>query len=147
MKTILLIHGPNLNVLGRRNHSLYGKFTLFKLEQLVKKHALRFRFKIKTFQSNYEGAIIDFIQKNTSLAHGIVINPGAFAHYSFAIHDAILDSGLPTVEVHLSDITKREEWRRVSVTAKACIAMISGKKGKSYLKALELLHKKYELKN
>jgi len=142
MKTILLIHGPNLNFLGRRNRHHYGTITLKTLESLVKKAGLKLKIKIKAFQSNHEGELIDFMQENMDMADGIIINPGAFTHYSFALHDALLDSELPAVEVHISEIKKREAWRKTSVTAPACIAQICGKKEKGYLEALKILDKK-----
>jgi 3-dehydroquinate dehydratase type II len=145
MKIILLIHGPNLNFLGRRDASNYGDLTLPKLETLVKKEAKKLGFVVKCFQSNHEGELIDFIQKNAESAKGIIINPGAFTHYSFALHDALLDAQLPAVEVHLSDIKKREAWRKSSVTAPACIAQLCGKKEKGYLDALKILAKQTEV--
>jgi 3-dehydroquinate dehydratase-2 len=145
MKIILLIHGPNLNFLGRRDASNYGDLTLPKLETLVKKEAKKLGFVVKCFQSNHEGELIDFIQKNAESAKGIIINPGAFTHYSFALHDALLDAQLPAVEVHLSDIKKREAWRKSSVTAAACIAQLCGKKEKGYLDALKILAKQTEV--
>lgn len=141
MKTILLIHGPNLNLLGQRDHHHYGSLTLLKIEKLVKIEAQKYGFQLKKIQSNYEGALIDFIQKNRLLAAGIIINPGAFTHYSYALHDALVDAGLPTIEVHLSNVQKREPWRRISVTAPACQAVISGKKEKGYIEAVaQLVH-------
>jgi len=142
MNIFLLIHGPNLNFLGRRDPKHYGTLTLPKLEALVKAEAKKHGCVVKSFQSNHEGELIDFIQKNAPSAKGMIINPGAFTHYSFALHDAIQDAEIPTVEVHLSDISKRESWRRTSVTAPACIAQISGKKEKSYTEAVKLLAKK-----
>ena len=141
MKTLLLIHGPNLNFLGRRDPKQYGTITLKKLETFVKNEAKKFGFVVKCFQSNHEGELIDFIQQNEAKAHGIIINPGAFTHYSFALHDAILDAEMPAVEVHLSDLKNREEWRKTSVIAPACVGQISGKKEKSYVQAVRLLAK------
>ncbi len=139
MNIILLVHGPNLNFLGRRDPEHYGTLTLRKLQELVKKEAKKHGFVVKCFQSNHEGELIDFIQKSADSAKGMIINPGAFTHYSFALHDAILDAQIPAVEVHLSDISKREKWRKTSVTAPACIAQVSGKKEKSYVEAVRLL--------
>jgi 3-dehydroquinate dehydratase-2 len=141
-KTILLIHGPNLNFLGKRDPRHYGALTLKKLEQFVAYEAKKLGFHLKFSQSNHEGDLVDFLQENASKAVGIIINPGALTHYSFSLHDALLDAETPTVEVHLSDIKTREPWRRVSVTASACIAQISGKKEKGYIEALKLLAKK-----
>jgi len=139
MKILLLIHGPNLNFLGRRDPKHYGNLTLENLQKVVKAEAKKHGFVMKCFQSNHEGELIDFIQKSAASAKGMIINPGAFTHYSFALHDAIVDAELPAVEVHLSDITKRELWRRTSVTAPACIALLNGKKEKNYIEAVRLL--------
>jgi len=139
MKTILLIHGPNLNMLGKRDPKHYGSLTLRELEKQVSAEAKKHGFKVKAFQSNYEGGIIDFLQKNAPKASGILINAGAYTHYSYAIHDALLDTGLPAVEVHLSKVTEREDWRAKSVTAPACVAVFAGEKVGSYIKAVEKL--------
>ena len=141
MATILLIHGPNLNLLGARETEQYGTKTLADIEALVKSAAEKLGYAVVAFQSNHEGAIIDFLQKESPKAGGIIINPGALTHYSYALHDALRDTKLPAVEVHLSDISSREEWRRISVTLPACIAQVSGKKEAGYIEALELLHK------
>ena len=139
MATILLIHGPNLNRLGARDALHYGSKTLADIEALVSAEAEKFGHNVKSFQSNHEGALIDFLQSESENAAGIIINPGALTHYSYALHDALTDTGLPCVEVHLSDIKSREEWRKISVTASACIAQISGKKEDGYIEALKLL--------
>ena len=141
MATILLIHGPNLNLLGVRETEQYGTKTLADIEALVKSAAEKLGYAVVAFQSNHEGAIIDFLQKESPKAGGIIINPGALTHYSYALRDALRDTKLPAVEVHLSDISSREEWRRISVTLPACIAQVSGKKEAGYIEALELLHK------
>ena len=139
MSTILLIHGPNLNMLGERDKEHYGSLTLSDIETLVSSEAKKVGFEVGSFQSNHEGALIDFLQKESPNATGVIINPGALTHYSYALHDALVDTGIPAVEVHLSDINVREEWRRHSVTAPACIGVISGKKEKGYVEALALL--------
>ena len=139
MKKIILIHGPNLNLLGERDKKHYGTMTLTMLENTVKKQAQKLGIKIIAFQSNHEGELIDFLQKNRKV-DGIIINPGALAHYSFALYDALLDTSLPAVEVHLSKISKREHWRKVLVTALACKKVISGKKVEGYLEALHYLN-------
>lgn len=146
-RTILLVHGPNLNLLGARDAAHYGGKTLADIEAMVADDAKKRGIDLKTFQSNHEGALIDFLQKESPTAHGVIINPGALTHGSFALHDALIDTKLPCVEVHLSDISAREEWRRVSVTAPACIAQISGKKEQGYLEALELLVSKLEARS
>jgi 3-dehydroquinate dehydratase-2 len=140
MKQILLIHGPNLNKLGSRDPSIYGSLTLTELQDQVKAKAKDLGYEINAFQSNHEGKIIDFIQQNSSESIALIINPGAYSHYSYAIHDAIIDSQLPAIEVHLSDIQSREPWRAHSVIAPACLHSISGKKIEGYLEALEMLH-------
>ena len=140
-KTILLIHGPNLNLLGQRDPKHYGVLTLKMLESEVKDYAKKLKFLVKTFQSNYEGALIDFLQKQGKTSAGIIINPGALTHYSYALYDALLDSGLPAVEVHLSDVKNREAFRKISVTAPACKKIISGKKLAGYLEAVDYLAK------
>ena len=139
MARILLVHGPNLNLLGTRDAAQYGSTSLSDIEANVRDEAKKSGHEIKAFQSNHEGALIDFLQKESEGAAGIIINPGALTHYSYALHDALIDTGLPAVEVHLSDISSREEWRRKSVTAPACIEQISGKKEAGYIEALHLL--------
>ncbi len=138
-RVILLIHGPNLNMLGKREAKHYGSFSLADIEKLSQEEAQKCGFFIKSFQSNHEGMLIDWIQKYSGKACGIIINPGALTHYSYALHDALKDARLPCIEVHLSDIKSREKWRQHSVTASACIAQISGKKEKGYLEAVKLL--------
>lgn len=140
MATILLIHGPNLNMLGARDDAVYGSKRLADIELLVKEEAAKLGHDIAAFQSNHEGALIDFLQKEAPRAAGIIINPGALTHYSYALHDALLDARLPAIEVHLSDINAREPWRKNSVTAPACLAQISGKKEDGYIEALQLLN-------
>ncbi len=141
MKKILLVHGPNINLLGKRDRGHYGDLTLLDLENLVEAEAKKLGLQMESFQSNHEGELIDFLQEKSESSSGIIINPGALTHYSYALHDAIVDTGLPCVEVHLSDVDNREEWRKISVTAPASIAKISGKKEQGYLEALELLIK------
>ncbi len=136
MKKLLLIHGPNLNLLGKRDSQHYGTQSLADLEAKCTEKAKELGFELVAFQSNHEGELIDFIQANK--ASGILINPGALSHYSYALHDALLDTQLPCIEVHLSDISNRESWRKKSVTAPACLTQISGKGAEGYLEALEL---------
>ncbi|OGG79613.1 hypothetical protein A3A39_02190 [Candidatus Kaiserbacteria bacterium RIFCSPLOWO2_01_FULL_54_13] len=147
MSTLLLIHGPNLNLQGKRDSAHYGTKTLADIEKLVASGAKSAGFEVKSFQSNHEGALIDWMQKEAPGSAGIIVNPGALTHYSYALHDALLDTGLPAVEVHLSDTNSREEWRRRSVTAPACIGVISGKKEMGYLEALKLLISKLEARS
>jgi len=133
------MHGPNLNFLGKRDTAIYGSCTLQDIENLTINMAKNLNYSVMTFQSNHEGQLIDYLQKYSNDIHGIIINPGAFTHYSFALHDALLDTGLPIIEVHLSDIKKREPWRAVSVTSAAAIKVISGKKEEGYREALQFL--------
>jgi 3-dehydroquinate dehydratase-2 len=139
MNKILLLHGPNLNLLGRRESEHYGDFSLTHIENIVTETALRFNYRVTSFQSNHEGYIIDKIQLESPYISGIIINPGAHTHYSFAIYDALRDAKLPTVEVHLSDISQREVWRQKSIISSACIKTIAGKKEKGYIEAVEYL--------
>jgi 3-dehydroquinate dehydratase-2 len=136
---ILLIHGPNLNMLGKRDRATYGDQTLEELESTVVKRARELGDEILTFQSNSEGTLIDFIQAKASEAAGIIINPGALTHYGLSLRDALEDSTLPVIEVHLSDIHAREEWRRKSVIEPIARAQISGKGRQGYIDALEIL--------
>ena len=134
---ILIIHGPNLNFLGKREPEIYGSLTLKELNGLIKNHAALKKAKVRVFQSNCEGRIIDLIAANTDWAGCLIINPAAYTHYSYAIRDAIKASGLPTVEVHLSDIAEREPFRKISVTAPVCVKQIKGLGCGSYLKAID----------
>jgi 3-dehydroquinate dehydratase-2 len=136
---ILVINGPNLNMLGRRNREHYGTDTLEAIEHKLNEKAKALGCQLSFFQSNHEGDIIDFIQEKVGGADGILINPGALTHYGYSLHDALIDSGLPVVEVHMSDISNREEWRRTSVISDLVIKQVSGLKTESYLAGLEAL--------
>ena len=136
---ILVINGPNLNMLGRRETEHYGADTLESIEQELTEKGKALGCKLTFFQSNHEGSIIDFIQEKASGSDGILINPGALTHYGYSLHDALVDCGLPVVEVHLSDIHTREEWRRISVISDIVIKQIAGLKVQSYLLGLEAL--------
>lgn len=122
---IIVINGPNLNMLGKREPKVYGNNTLEDLVSYIKKE-FDGRVEIEFFQSNHEGDIIDKLHEANENFDGVVINPGAFTHYSYAIHDAIKSINKKVVEVHISNIHDREEFRQKSVTAKACIGQISG---------------------
>jgi 3-dehydroquinate dehydratase-2 len=137
---VLAINGPNLNMLGKRDKEHYGTDSLAAIERKLNEKAKTLGCELTFFQSNHEGAIIDFIQEKTEGADGILINPGALTHYGYSLHDALIDSGLPVVEVHLSDINNREEWRRISVISDIAIKQISGLKTESYLAGLEALY-------
>jgi 3-dehydroquinate dehydratase-2 len=136
---ILLIHGPNLNMLGKRDPDIYGDHTLAQIVSLVAKRAQELGATVSSFQSNHEGALIDFIQAESPKASAIIINPGALTHYGYSLRDALADSMLPVIEVHLSDIHARESWRRKSVIKDVAIEQISGKGWKGYIEALEML--------
>ena len=136
---ILVINGPNLNMLGKRDREHYGADTLPSIERALTEKGKALGCKLTFFQSNHEGGIIDFIQKKANSADGILINPGALTHYGYSLHDALVDCGLPVVEVHLSDIHAREKWRKISVISDVIIKQISGLKTQSYLSGLEAL--------
>lgn len=136
---ILVIHGPNLNKLGKREPELYGDKTLAEIDTLVEKGARELGVEVLCFQSNSEGALIDFIQVQAPEADAIIINPGAFTHYSLSLRDALIVSDLPVIEVHLSNIYAREEWRHKSVIAPIARGQISGLGWRGYIAALEIL--------
>lgn len=136
---ILAINGPNLNLLGKRNKAIYGDKTLAELDTLLKKRGESLGVDIISFQSNNEGALVDFIQRHFSEADGIIINPGALTHYGLSLRDALVDSGLPVIEVHLSNIYAREEWRAKSVIAPIAKGQISGLGWRGYIAALHIL--------
>ncbi len=136
---ILVINGPNLNLLGKRSREIYGDKELAELDALLKEWGNSLGVDIVSFQSNDEGALIDFIQEHSSKANGIIINPGALTHYGFSLRDALVDSGLPVIEVHLSNIYAREEWRAKSVVAPVAKGQISGLGWRGYIAALHTL--------
>ena len=136
---ILVIHGPNLNMLGKREKSIYGEKTLQQIDALLKKEARALGVDVVTFQSNHEGALVDFVQEQAGSAHGIIINPGALTHYGFSLLDALVDSKLPVIEVHLSNIHQREEWRANSIIAPVAQGQISGLGWRGYVAAVQIL--------
>ena len=136
---ILLINGPNLNTLGTREPDVYGNVTLPEIEARVRDKANALNVEVRAFQSNSEGALIDFIQAEAPEAAGIIINPGALTHYSFALRDALAASHLPAIEVHISNIYGREHFRRRSVTAACCLGIVAGLGWRGYVAALESL--------
>ena len=137
---ILVINGPNLNFLGIREPSVYGKQDYNYLVNMIEEKAKAENIEVECFQSNHEGAIIDRIQEAYfDHTEGIIINPGAYTHYSYAIYDALEAVKLPTVEVHISNIHKRDEFRHRSVTAPACIGQICGLGFRGYTLAIDYL--------
>ena len=138
---ILVLHGPNLNLLGEREPEVYGTMTLAGLDARLRAHARKRKAALRIFQSNCEGTLIDLLHKHRRWAQGAVFNPGAYAHYSYALRDAVAAVGIPVVEVHLTDIRKREAFRRKSVITPVCLAAVSGKGVGSYLEAIDRLAK------
>ena len=140
MKTIAIINGPNLDRLGRREPAIYGRATLRDLEKMLRAEARRLGVALTFFQSNHEGALIDKLGElaDRGIA-GLVINPGGLAHTSVVLRDAIAGTGVPAIEVHISDIRRRERFRRRSLTAGACTAMICGRGLPGYVEALRRL--------
>jgi 3-dehydroquinate dehydratase-2 len=134
---ILVLHGPNLNLLGERKPEVYGKQTLRQLNAQLRAWARELRAQLRIFQSNHEGALIDRLHAERRWMQGLIINPGALTHYSYALRDAIEAVQVRTYEVHLSDIHSREPWRRVSVLAELAEGQITGKGVLSYREALE----------
>lgn len=138
---ILLMNGPNLNLLGVREPEVYGSTTLADIEEMFRAYAAEQGVdEVECFQSNHEGALIDKIHESMGTFDGIVYNPGAHTHYSYAIHDAITSVTTPVVEIHISDISKRkEEFRHHSVLVDACIGQVKGLGAEGYLRALDML--------
>lgn len=140
MGKILVIHGPNLNMLGFRDRKLYGYITLENLNKMIKNKGKDLGLEVETFQSNYEGDIIEKLHNAIDNCNGIIINPGAYTHYSIAIRDAIEILDIPIIEVHLTNIYRREEFRHKSVIAPVCTGQISGLGYLGYLIAIEALY-------
>ena len=136
---ILVINGPNLNMLGIREPEIYGKSTYKDLVELIKEHAKEKGIETECFQSNHEGYIVDKIQEAYGIFDGIVINPGAYTHTSVAILDALKSVGIPAVEVHISDVDSREEFRKTSYVSLYCKKRITGKGFDGYLEAIDFL--------
>ncbi len=136
---ILIIHGPNLNMLGKREPDIYGSTTLGDINKQIEKEAKSLKLKVEYFQSNSEGEIVTKIQNSLSSIDGIVINPAAYTHTSVAIRDAILSTNIPTVEVHISNIYKREKFRQHSYISAVAVGVISGFGTYSYILGLRAI--------
>jgi 3-dehydroquinate dehydratase II len=136
---IEVMHGVNLDQLGRRDPGVYGTLTLAELEVQISQLADALGFETRFFQTNHEGEFVEHLHKLEGLADGVVLNPGAWTHYSYAIRDALELSGVPAVELHISDVDSREDWRRHSVIRELCIGRVAGKGVAGYGEALELL--------
>lgn len=136
---LLILNGPNLNMLGIREPGIYGAETYQTLVEKIERHAKELGVEVRCAQTNHEGVLVDEIQAAYGVMDGIVINPGAYTHTSIAILDAVKAVGIPTVEVHISAVEKREDFRQVSYIRAACVATITGHGTDGYLEAMELL--------
>jgi 3-dehydroquinate dehydratase-2 len=136
---ILVVHGPNLNMLGSRQVAVYGDKTLDEIDSLLQKRARELGVELETLQSNHEGTLVDFIQEKSPEATGIIINPGALTHYGLSLRDALADTSLPIIEVHISNIHAREEFRQQSVIAPIARGQIAGLGWRGYIAALEII--------
>ncbi len=141
MKNLLVLNGPNLNLLGEREPAVYGTMTLAQLNTKLAAHAKKMGALIRARQSNHEGELIDILHAHRKWADGVVFNPGAYSHYSYALRDAVASIEVPTIEVHLSNIKKREKFRHVSVIAPVCAGQYYGKGVNSYIEAIDRLMK------
>jgi 3-dehydroquinate dehydratase II len=141
---IEVMHGVNFDVLGRREAAHYGGLTLPELEVRVKRFARDLALEVSFSQTNHEGEFCEYLHRAAESADGLVLNPGAWTHYSWAIHDALEVSALPAVEVHLSEVDQREEWRRLSVIRDLCVGYVQGKGVDGYRDALEMVKEALE---
>ncbi|MEA2077582.1 MAG: type II 3-dehydroquinate dehydratase [Candidatus Marinimicrobia bacterium] len=137
---ICVIHGPNLNMLGHRDKKQYGTLTMDKLNKKIRNFAKELEIEISIYQFNSEEKIIKMLHRSRKTADAVIINPAAYTHYSYAIRDAIELLSIPVVEVHLSNIYEREDFRQISVTKEVCLKQFYGKKEESYIEALSFLH-------
>ncbi|MEC9307931.1 MAG: type II 3-dehydroquinate dehydratase [Chloroflexota bacterium] len=138
MNTVLILNGPNINFLGKRNPEIYGTKTLQEINDAISDKAKSLNVEVVFFQSNSEGDLIDCIQNHWGDINGIVINPGALTHYGYSLKDALLDSSVPVIEVHLSNIHSREEWRK-SIISDIVSGQIAGFGWRSYIAALDVM--------
>ncbi|NLT06411.1 MAG: 3-dehydroquinate dehydratase [Solirubrobacterales bacterium] len=134
------MHGVNLDQLGRRDPEVYGTFTLPELEVRIKGYAAELGFDVTFWQTNHEGEFCEELHRARDRADGLVLNPGAWTHYSYAIRDALEVCGLPAVEVHISEVDSRDDWRRITVIGDLCVGRVQGKGAEGYRDALEILH-------
>jgi 3-dehydroquinate dehydratase-2 len=134
-----VMHGVNLDQLGRRNPEIYGGMSFDELELYISEMAREFGLEVRFFQTNHEGEFVEHLHRLDGLADGIVLNPGAWTHYSYAIRDALELTGLPAIEVHLSDVDSREQWRRHSVVRELCAGRVAGQGPVGYREALQLI--------
>ncbi len=145
---VLIVNGPNLNLLGEREPEIYGSETLADVNHFIAEHSESQGLDLQFFQSNHEGAIIDYLQSHRKSAAGVVINPGGLTHYSIALRDAIAGCQVPTVEVHISDVHAREAFRQVSMVTDVCIQQISGLGKNGYIEGVKALKRHWQtLKN
>jgi 3-dehydroquinate dehydratase II len=139
-----VMHGVNFDALGRRDPEHYGRLTLTELEVRIKRFARELELEAFFSQTNHEGEFCENLHRAAGGAHGLVLNPGAWTHYSWAIHDALELTGLPAVEVHLSAVDEREDWRRLSVIRNLCIGCVQGKGVDGYRDALAMLKERFQ---
>ncbi len=137
---IEVMHGVNLDQLARRNPEVYGSMSFEELELFISDAAAEIGLETRFFQTNHEGEFVEHLHRLDGLADGLILNPGSWTHYSYAIRDALELTGLPAVEVHLSDVDNRESWRRKSVLSDLCLGRVAGKGPEGYREALQLLH-------
>jgi 3-dehydroquinate dehydratase-2 len=139
MVSVLVLHGPNLNLLGTREPQVYGSLTLAEIDQRLQELAAEFHVELRTLQSNHEGELIDALHDARTWASGVVFNPGGYTHTSVALRDAVAAIGIPVVEVHLSNVAAREEFRHKSLISPVCVGSIAGLGWQSYALALRYL--------
>ena len=139
MAGILVLHGPNLNLIGQREPEIYGRMTLIEIDQRLKKKGEEFGIEVRTLQANGEGALIDALHEAQSWASGVVFNPGGYTHTSVALRDAVAAITLPVIEVHISNVYAREEFRHQSLISPVCAGKITGFGWRSYLLGLQAL--------